>query len=1787
MIDFVKPRNLVKKKAPHPGVHQSKMEQIRVKCVKFVQQRIGFPEATARSLVHSLLRDACNCMSQGFGLHGARKLLEYIESYDVNFNATLVLDGKRSTRPRNAAPVQSADLSPEVRRLQGLLRAATVRERSLKADAKKLRTSNECHKSARKELERKLWQVQQKATEAKQNAKILKKKVSSASLARDDKLEQMRVSVGQEWLQKLKLVHEKHALELKSLSESHKSETSRLERELKAAKEQLHDVMKNENDRSNAEAAAFAKELDGIIKEHPNIVHIVSLLDALAREGKGSVNLASLSTAFDEVSAKAVASFLFHNKTATSLSLARRGIGPEGMIIITRSISARNQSLAHLSLRNNNIGDAGAECLGRLLARDGVLQTLDVANNHISPNGVKFILDGVAANKALQMLDLSGNATAAKDAINTHGQMVGEALAVMLQTNKTLISLRINSMQWNTRVFQDLGNGLASNHSLASLSADHNVIGRASMLSLMQALIPARSTPRPAPFLSHLDLSSCSSTHMGSPLISGHSFSALGTLIEKNTSLTSLNLCNNDLQSDVIRDIAEALKTNASLTHINLGSNSIGPEGMKDLFEMLSINKALKRLNLSDNFLGTDAVMKALADALTSNHTLTALDLRDIYFDARMVRCLLRGLQGRRLGACTNIQISANEVVQEARSDLKAIRTLLKMATSDGGVSPLKFTASTKARAMASGSRARVSSGTYKDAKQNMTHRAKDPKPDKAVTSKLSHMETADHPSVRVPKGGSAKKAPESKREHDDRDNDAKIDGFPALSVTSKKQQHRKGNSGGVFDSYNVANGWTVVRSKRRKTQTVKANAIRAKPLQASMNGITYTLSLSKPTHIGSKLSCDIVLPFNNEIPGVYCSIRREKGSDTLSRLDTAKAVVIERGTQRIKVKRSNLIQCGDRILIDGQSIVVSQRRSPLKALGGTKSVTKTIMSDMPLTVPSLANQTEQDREQRDLKEAIRRSMEDQVAQTSTSSEENHEPCQQQTQDAATTSTSQSPVSDFTKGSTSLRDLFLSAPKMACEPKTTCSSDTKGCVLKWRGSINFIKAGEYATAVCNPTPKHSHNIVRFQVPRSNTNGFASPRAHQLEFVQPDIVSSMKIGSLVDLHVHLDSKGRRKSVLVVPVSSDRTNTSEELRFEMRRRLVGQGLVGTWSAHYTNNFKCTYLISATGVVKLAGKSRWAGGGHRKGVHGWKGGRARVMIQPPHLAASRRDCMPKCTNDQMYEPTYYIGPSERYIPDLSSKAKKEAQSKNRQRWPVWELFRLKSGKDSLDICFFKGLRVFVTGYAHRTDSREPFPEEVERVRREAKAFLRRFRKEQRAKGVKRHLDKGRSPPKATSTDDVEPKNQTTRTHSKVRQVDASILPLEKGQGESISQNGDKKQDLDKPNHSKEARVAVTVSDVEMVAKVSPADFAFAVGRINGVKGCTVAEYKNVKGKDSCGKLEKPSEIKHKSCSPTPDLPTPDLVDPVCSGCYLNCLYDMLLDEQVQERYSQARESIGNERAGAAVFKKNASVRDRLHFKVRIKRIVQSVSTASDIKSLTSRLDEILMQISDQYSYSGECFFVTTLCDAIAGAAENRCFYRNPEVAKPHVLLCASFFTQTNPNGAFIPPFFGSMWARFPLLYPINVPDPSGSTVREQLRALGMDSDEDPDTFYTRQESLMVFYAYVLFDIDQRIHSFDSSLKCSGENTRIAKDKCDFMSVDWLKLFLKQPITLLSAMALDVFLHRNAKLLDDVCGKEFTAIKDCIKTKFIPAARKMNPSQPMALACVNSLERHLKNGW
>jgi len=97
-----------------------------------------------------------------------------------------------------------------------------------------------------------------------------------------------------------------------------------------------------------------------------------------------------------------------HDRAFPYLHLARNQLGDAGAAEVSRLVQA-NPSIIHLNLSGNGIGDQGLKNLTSALGPDSLVVEIDLSKNNITSNGVQALEQVLNNNHTLAKLDLSNN----------------------------------------------------------------------------------------------------------------------------------------------------------------------------------------------------------------------------------------------------------------------------------------------------------------------------------------------------------------------------------------------------------------------------------------------------------------------------------------------------------------------------------------------------------------------------------------------------------------------------------------------------------------------------------------------------------------------------------------------------------------------------------------------------------------------------------------------------------------------------------------------------------------------------------------------------------------------------------------------------------------------------------------------------------------------------------------------------------------------------------------------------------------------------------------------------------------------------------------------------------------------------------------------------------------------------------------------------------------------------------------------------------------------------------
>ncbi|XP_072410422.1 NACHT, LRR and PYD domains-containing protein 3-like [Chiloscyllium punctatum] len=282
-----------------------------------------------------------------------------------------------------------------------------------------------------------------------------------------------------------------------------------------------------------------------------------------------------------------------------------------------------NRSLNVLNLSNNELGDSGMKLLCVALRNpDCTIQKLQLADNDLSASCVEDLVSVLATNRSLTNLDLSNNKL---------GDSGVSLLSVPLGNPDSKIQeLVLKEVGLTSACAADLASALCASPALTILNLSYNKLEDSGVKALCEALA------------------------------------------NPNCQVQKLWLCENGISNVSMEYLPSALSSNCSLIELDLGHNKLRDSGVKLLSAALGNAKCkIQKLRLDDNRL-SDSCAEDLASALSSNRTLTRLNLECNSFTDRSVPALRRIIMKCTGLAC--IELWDNKFSSDGQHQLKSLQ---------------------------------------------------------------------------------------------------------------------------------------------------------------------------------------------------------------------------------------------------------------------------------------------------------------------------------------------------------------------------------------------------------------------------------------------------------------------------------------------------------------------------------------------------------------------------------------------------------------------------------------------------------------------------------------------------------------------------------------------------------------------------------------------------------------------------------------------------------------------------------------------------------------------------------------------------------------------------------------------------------------------------------------------------------------------------------------------------------------------------------------------------------
>ena len=328
---------------------------------------------------------------------------------------------------------------------------------------------------------------------------------------------------------------------------------------------------------------------------------------------------------------------LMNNSTLTELNLSNNNITDEGAKRLAEAIKV-NTTLQELNISMNKITDEGAKRLAEAIQINTTLQELNISMNKITDKGAKRLAEAIQINTTLQELNISKNWISKEGVMRiveactinrtlhklvcTHNNLSKSGLAAINEYIRKENAVQIFVGSWNSLCSKNNKLAFKTIFQLSYLqqkvqSGDDNIDEELWFIDEITDPKYLREFLQCCLDVQHVNLTNTITDNQ--MLIFCH-------CLMNNSTLTELNLSNNNITDEGAKRLAEAIKVNTTLQELNISMNKITDEGAKRLAEAIQINTTLQELNISMNKI-TDEGVKRLAEAIQINTTLQELNI--------------------------------------------------------------------------------------------------------------------------------------------------------------------------------------------------------------------------------------------------------------------------------------------------------------------------------------------------------------------------------------------------------------------------------------------------------------------------------------------------------------------------------------------------------------------------------------------------------------------------------------------------------------------------------------------------------------------------------------------------------------------------------------------------------------------------------------------------------------------------------------------------------------------------------------------------------------------------------------------------------------------------------------------------------------------------------------------------------------------------------------------------------------------------------------------------------
>ena len=267
------------------------------------------------------------------------------------------------------------------------------------------------------------------------------------------------------------------------------------------------------------------------------------------------------------------------------------------------SIIANNIGIEKLLLYDNVLKSEGIRKICQVLKNHRNLRVFRIAHNYVQ-EAADTIAEVISQNPLLKIVDIGNNRLLTEGVIKITSQLEKS-------TNLQKLYLNNNNITCTEKVIASLAKVIANNINLKSLHLDNNNFSVADISIIAEAVNKLTG-------LKELTVNN-----------TGFTADHVSTMITNNLLLEILDIGDNKLKSEGVRNISKALMKLSHLRELGLYGNEITGDAAGDIAGVISRLPVLEKLQLNNNAFGVGG-MQTICKSLQHNGTLKLLQLDNV-----------------------------------------------------------------------------------------------------------------------------------------------------------------------------------------------------------------------------------------------------------------------------------------------------------------------------------------------------------------------------------------------------------------------------------------------------------------------------------------------------------------------------------------------------------------------------------------------------------------------------------------------------------------------------------------------------------------------------------------------------------------------------------------------------------------------------------------------------------------------------------------------------------------------------------------------------------------------------------------------------------------------------------------------------------------------------------------------------------------------------------------------------------------------------------------------------